>query len=159
MNSQNTETTMVNFRTTRQSLFLDLYDVIAIADADKKWGLSGRVKSVSGSTITLRDPLTLPANTDLAFSVQAVSGIQALTVQSATATTTELTITPGVYPADAPDRAQFQITDDGSVLGLAKPFRVLSIDEDDNDPNLVVITALEINSQKYADSDAASASE
>lgn len=147
----NTELATVSFKTARQGVVLDIFDLIGISDPYMNWGLSGRVKSVVGSTITLRDPLFLPTATNITMEVQTPSGIHTLTVQSATGTTTTLTITGGSWPADAPDKAQFALSQE--AIGLTKPFRIISIDEDDQSPEIITITALEHNVNKYGDVD------
>jgi predicted phage tail protein len=148
----NTETLTVSFQTTRQAMSLELFDIIGINDPHMNWGLSGRVKSVSGTTITLRDALSLPVATDLTMSVQTSSGVYDLVVQSSTAVSTQLVIQSGTYPVDAPLRAQFALTDVGS-LGLTKPFRILQISENQENRDLISITALEQNVNKYGDTD------
>lgn len=147
----NTETQMVSFDTARQGLLLEPFDVIGVSDPGMKWGLSGRIKAVSGTAIFLRDPLTLPVDTDITMLVQSPSGIHTLTVRSSVPYSTQLTITAGALPADLPDRAQFALEE--ASLGLTKLFRVLTISENDQDPNFTQITALEINTSKYSDAD------
>jgi len=149
----NTETTMVSFSTARQGLLLEPYDVIGIADPAQNWGLSGRVKSVSGTTITLRDALTVPAQVGLTLQVQTPTGIETLTVQSATATTTSLEITVGTWPTNAPDRAQFSLEDNVTSTGLVKPFRILSIEPNEEESSLANISAIEVNPNKHSDAD------
>lgn len=109
-----------------------------------------RVETLAGK-IQLRDPLYLPTGTDLDLQVQTSSGIHELTVQSPQPATTELTIQSGVWPADAPEFAQFAVS--SQSVGLTKPFRILSIQEDAENPELMTLTALEQNVNKYADAD------
>jgi predicted phage tail protein len=147
----NTEILTVNFQTVRPGLLLEVYDIIGIADPAMSWGLSGRVKSVVGSVITLRDSLLLPVATDITMTVQCPSGPQTLTVRTATANTTTLNITSGTFPSDAPDRAQFSLT--SATIGLVKPFRVLGVARDTNNPELFSISALELNTSRFSDVD------
>lgn len=147
----NTETTTVTFQTARAGLGLELFDVLGITDPTMNWGLSGRVKSRSGNQILLRDPLYVPSDVDLKFEVQTPSGIHTLTVRSASAATKTLTIQTGTWPSDAPDRAQFALS--SNKIGLVKPFRILKIEEDRQNPEQISITALEQNVNKYDDVD------
>lgn len=149
--SANTEVTTVTFKTARQHLALSTFDVIAISDPDQKWGLTGRIKSVNGNDIHLRDALFLPINTDITMKVQTPSGVSALTVQTTVASTTKLTVTGGTLPSDLPDRAQFSLEEPS--LGLSKPFRVLTVTESEDDPDYAQVVALEINTNKWTDAD------
>lgn len=149
----NTETCSVSFKIARQALALDVLDLIGIADPDQRWGLSGRIQSVDGATILLRDPLLVPVDTNLDMSVQTPTGVATLTVRSTIANTKSLTVVAGTVPTNLPDRAQFSITDNGSDLGLVKPFRLLSVTEDDTDPNFFIIHAIEVNTNKWSDAD------
>lgn len=148
----NTEVVTVTFQTARQGLMLEPFSMIGVVDEDMNWGVSGRVKSVVGSTINLRDSLLLPVNTDLSFLVQTPSGVTTLTVRTAIATTKVLTIQGGAaYPTDAPARAQFAIN--STTVGLVKPFRVLALAPDTENPDLFTVTALEYNVNRTSDAD------
>lgn len=146
----NTEQLTVSFTTTRAGISLELFQLIGIADPDMNWGLSGRVKSQSGSTIYLRDTLFVPVATDMTLLIQTPSGPQELTVQSSVANTKELTITAGSWPADAPEVAQFTLS--ATEIGLVKPFRIIEI-KSGTDDDRITITALEQNVNKYGDVD------
>ena len=147
----NTETITVTFQTARAGLGLEIFDVIGLVDPTMNWGASGRVKTQDSGTIRLRDPLYLPISMDLTLSLQTPSGVHELTVQSSDAATTELEIVSGAWPADTPDRAQFVVT--SNEVGLVKPFRILKIEEDRENRELLSITALEQNVNKYSDVD------
>ena len=147
----NTETLTVTFKIPRQGLMLEVYDLIGLSDPTMQWGLSGRIKSVDGNTIHLRDALLVPANQSLEMVLQTPNGAQELTVRSSTANTKELTVTSGSLPSDLPNFAQFTLSHD--TLGMVKPFRVLSIDEEGSDGEFFVISALEFNPNKFADAE------
>lgn len=150
--SSNTEVTTVTFSATRPGILLEPYDIIGIVDPYMNWGLSGRIKSVVGSTINLREPLYLTAGASYTLTVQTVTGPLDLTVQNTGgAYSTTLLITSGTLPIDLPAHAQFALTS-GSI-GLVKPFRVLSINESEGKSDLYTITAIEINENKYTDAD------
>lgn len=155
----NTEITTVSFKTARQSMFLEPFDLIGISDPYQRWGLSGRVVSVAGATINLRDTLNLPVDLDLTLRVPTPTGVHTLTVRTATPVARELQITSGTWPADAPARAHFTLSESTNTIGLMKPFRVLTIREDENDPSIAQITALEVNLNKWSDAENLVASE
>lgn len=152
--SANTEVTMVSFATARQGIMLEPLDFIGISDPAMRWGASGRIKAVNGSTIELRDKIYLNLNLDLICDVQTPSGIHTITVQNQGGGpyAESLEITAGSLPDDLPDRAQFTL---GSTvdLGLVKPFRILSINPADNEPDKYSIVAVEVNLNKYDDAD------
>lgn len=152
----NTETTMVSFQVARRGINLDLFQLIGIVDPIMGWGLSGRIKSISGSTIYLRDPLYLPVDTPLQMGVQTPTGLQTVTVQTSQLNTLELQIQSGTL-SGLPQYAQFAIT--SNEVGLVKPFRILSIDADPDNSELISITALEHNTNKYSDVDNMTSSE
>lgn len=148
----NTEVCTVSFQTARQGIMLGLFSIIGIADPDMNWGLAGRVQSVTGAQIFLRDTLTVPVATNLSMAIQTPTGVVTFNVQSATANTKRLVIqgaTP--YPANAPARAQFTLS--STSFGLVKPFRVMSLSQDGENPDLFNIVALEMNNARYADAD------
>jgi predicted phage tail protein len=147
----NTETTSVSFQTARAGLGLEPFDLIGIADPTMNWGVSGRVKSRETDVISLRDTLFLPVDTDLTFTLQTASGLHEMTVVTTDPATKVLRITAGTWPADAPEFAQFAVTH--AQIGLVKPFRVMRIEEDPENPEILTFTALEQNVNKYSDAD------
>lgn len=150
--SSNTEVTTVTFSTARPGILLEPFDIIGITDPYMNWGLSGRVKSISAGVITLRDPLFLTANATYTMTVQSNDGPVDVVVQNTGgAISTQLTRVSGSLLQNIPEKAQFALT--SSTIGLVKPFRVLSITESDSNDDMFTITAVEINTNKYADAD------
>jgi predicted phage tail protein len=147
----NTETVTVNFSTARAGIKLEAFDVVGLVDPEMNWGLSGRIKSVEASTIYLRDALFVPVNEPLELTVQTNDGPVDLVVEASQPNATELTITNGSMPAGLPEFAQFALTSE--ALGLVKPFRILSVEESTSNPELVTVSALEVNVNKYGDID------
>ena len=148
----NTEVTTVTFATTRLGIMLEPYDIIGVSDPHMNWGLPGRIKSIVGSTINLRDPLFLTVGGSYTMALQTREGPVDLTVVNADGNYSRLlTITAGTVPVDLQANAQFALTS-GSV-GLVKPFRVLTISESEGNSDLYNITAVEINENKYTDAD------
>ena len=155
--SANTEVTTVTFTTTRPGLLLEPYDIIGITDPYMNWGVAGRIKTRAGSVITLRDPLFLSSGATYTMTVQTKTGPVDVTVQNTGGnTSTQLTITAGTLTTDLPQHAQFALS--SSIIGLVKPFRILSIQEDEGNADLFTISAIEINMNKYGDADNMTAS-
>lgn len=102
--------------------------------------------------IHLRDPLYLTGGATYTLTVQSNSGPVDVTVQNGPAAySTKLLVTAGTLPSDIPSNAQFALT--SNTVGLVKPFRVLSINEDGQGPDLFTITAIEVNVNKQSDAD------
>lgn len=155
----NTEVTTVTFTTTRPGILLEPYDIIGIVDPYQNWGLSGRVKSIAGNVITLRDPLFLTPNETYTLVLQGKSGPTSSDVTDAkriivrntgSSYSTQLTVTSGTLPS-LPANAQFALI--SNTVGLVKPFRILTIAEDDQKPDMFTISAIEVNVNKYTDAD------
>lgn len=148
--TSNGEVTTVSFVTSRFGLLCELLKPILVCDPDADWGVSGRIKSVVGNTIHLRDPIYFADSNPRTMRVQSYTGLVDITVSPpATGEVYTLTITAGSFPsASVPDRTTF-IIEDQTALGMPKPFRVLSIEEVEGKPDKVQITALEVEENKY----------
>lgn len=102
--------------------------------------------------VILRDPLYLTNNATYTLTTQTASGPVDVTVQNTGGVISKsLKVTSGTLPADIPANAQFSLTSD--TIGLVKPFRILSITESDSNTDVFTISAVEINTNKYADAD------
>ena len=152
--SANEEVTMVSFITTRMALFAGLLDTIQVADPDADWGAPGRIKSVVGNTIHLRDPIYFATLIPRTIKIQTTDGLVPLTITpAAIGETYTLEITTGTYPtATAPDRTVF-VVEDTSDVGLSKPFRILSLEEVEGKPDVIRVSAIEVAEDKYPSSD------
>jgi predicted phage tail protein len=148
-----TETMMVNFKTNRQGLYLSPYDMILVADEDMEFGLSGRVKNVSGPrTVQLRDPLFLENGFAYQISFTLISDatddfiIERRDLTPTYGALTQLTVTEDL--PELPEDAVFTIE---QINGDAAPiaFRVLSLNEIDGDPDNVDIQAIVMNRAKW----------
>lgn len=149
----NTELCSVNFETNRLGIMVEPFSTIWIADPTSGWSSGGRIKSIVGNLITLRDPIYVTALNSLTLKLQSVNTIVNLTVSAAsTGELYEFTITAGTVPLNLPPFAAFTIEEAG-FLGLAKPFRVLNVNEVEGSPNQFQISAIEINRNKYSDAD------
>lgn len=151
MIGMNTETQLVSFQVPRTGLTVEPFDVIGVGDPDMNFGLSGRIKSVDGNTIHLRDDLYIPTLASLTLTIQSGTDLQEVEVtRIGPEYTKELAIVSGAL-SNLPDRAVFSL--ESSNNDVFKLFRVMSIDEVDNEPDFYQLTALEINNNKYGDAD------
>jgi predicted phage tail protein len=154
-----TEKEIVTFTTNRQGKFLSEWDIILCADPDMGRGLTGRIHAVTGSrSVSLRDPVTI----EPAISYTAVftvvnpaytpSGTEPpfLTVErvinTAPGVVTSLSFTADL-PA-LPAYATFTLKAAG-LVGFPKAFRVTNIQDNDGTGDNVVVTALELNRNKW----------
>ncbi len=150
--SATTETEMVNFKINRRATNWSPYEIILVTDPYKGYGESGRFKSYSGSTITLRDPLYLEAGVPYGLSIQSEEGVITRTLTSVTTGwTTTLTVNTAL-DSFIYQKAQFSLTHAGSI-GLPKPYRILSLSESGDDDWSVM--AIEVNRLKFAAEDEA----
>ena len=148
----NTEITTVTFATTRLGMRLEIYDIIGVSDPHMNWGLSGRIKSVSGDQIYLRDALYTPVGVDMTMDVQGRTGVQTLIVRNDIGPmSSQLTIQTGSLTGSLPDVPQFVLS--STSIGLIKPFRVLMVTPDDAVQDMFSITAIELNVSKQTDAD------
>lgn len=152
------EKTSVSFKTNRQGLFVQPYDLILIADPYLNFGWSGRVGArTSASVFSFRDPVFLEAgfNYQVSFLVPTVDqGLQTFTMPLVTgqagASKTSLTVV-GTLPAEVGPDTQFSIGAVGDTNAAPKTFRVMSVTVDgdgDNDDN-ITIEAVEHNRVKW----------
>lgn len=149
----NTETCTVSFQTARMGLGLQIFDLIALADPDMRWGRGARIRSYKPSSkiITFRDPVLLGAvATSGTALVQTPSGVYSYAMTYNALTPNQVTIT-GTWPSDVPTNAQVVLT--GSDFGSVQMFRILSIVPDDNNPELMTITAAQHNPAKFTSAD------
>lgn len=151
MITANTEVATVSFVTTRLALILQPFDNIWLSDPIMGWGLSGRIKELNQTVITLRDPIFFATQTNFSFYLQGLGQVYKLTVVPRNTGECLLLDIFGNAPDfdTVPPEAQFSIQDEGD-FGLAKPFRILNIEEIDGKPDMFRITAAEVNPDKYA---------
>lgn len=145
------ETRLVNFKTNRQGLYLGPYNIILIGDEDMDNGLTGRVLTVGANNFTLREPLYLEPgyNYKVEFATTSGSDLAILSRNitpgtSGAVTTIPVTSAMPALPADC----VFTIS---TVTGEInpQPFRVLSITENDENPDIVEIQAIQVNRIKW----------
>lgn len=151
----NTEIATVSFTATRLGMLLDVFDSIYVADPRSGWSTGGRVKSVANGILHLRDPIYFATQAQVTLRIQTYEGlkvVQAIPTVMGVNYSLQLA-NPGALPDGSfPDRTTFTV-EDTTDHGLAKPFRVVSIEESEIGLNAYDITAIEINVNKYHDAD------
>ena len=151
-----TEVMTVSFTTNRVAQNVNLYDTISIVDPLMEYSVGGRIIRVSSDRLsfTLRDPIFIEAGvTDYTCSVQTTDGIleSLIDVRDVGYVTTVYLQTE--LPETVPPNAVITIYGDGAEAGMPKPFRVVKIEEDQEDNERIKITATEINRNKQTFAD------
>lgn len=146
-----TEKVTVTFTTNRQAQYLSNFDVILIADPVLGYSLPGRMKSVSEDrkTVYLRDSIYLEAGVPYKIKINLPEGLYESDIEpvSGSGSLKEFTVKEAL-PDSLPEAAAFTIY--GSERsGTPKPFRVISIQESEGNADQYVVTALELNRNKW----------
>lgn len=143
-----TETKVVTFQTARQGAVLSLYDVILVADPDMGWSQSGRVQSHDDDFVYFRDAIYFETTQPYVIKLQTRTGIveregtpEQIGLCNRLALTTPL-------PSRLPSQTVFTI-EDLSAFGSAKPFRVTSLRETNQNGFGYEVSGIEINRAKY----------
>lgn len=146
-----TEKTIVSFKTNRQGFYASPFDVILIADEDSRFGISGRIKGVIDNvTLTLRDPVAFEAGFDYILSITTKSGVPAvIPLITSSGSTKTLNLGASLTGIDLPDQAVFSI-ECADTVGIPKAYRITAINEVDGDPDKILVSALEVNRNKWA---------
>ncbi len=147
-----TETTLVSFTTTRQGALCDLFDVVLIADPTMGWSQSGRILSHDAEFIYFRDMIYIETVKNYTMKIQTLDGIVEVTVQPESLGQVNRLRRIGAHPTNTPSMASFTLEEVGP-FGLAKPFRIMSIEEVEGSGYLYRINAVEVNRNKYIDAD------
>ena len=161
----NTEVASVTFTTNRLGMLTALFDSIYIADPDSNWSFPGRVKSIVGNVVNLRDPIFFTSTAPVTMKIQTAATVTVEGGGSAGSfLLTDVTVVPpgvglqssftktaGAFPSNMPAKVVFTLH--GSTFGLPKPFKVMSIEETSEGGRAYQVTALEINVNKYSDVD------
>lgn len=151
----NTENCIVSFKTNRLGSIVNPFDVILVCDPDMGYGVSGRIKTLSNDRrrINLRTPIYLEVGVPYYCTFTLIDG------SKFTASITD--IEPGYntelnfaaeLPSGIPEKATFALAAEG-IIGLPRPFRVTKIEENDGSPDSFTIEAININRNKWYDSD------
>lgn len=175
------ETMTVSFTTNRSAMNVNLFDTILIADPDMGYSQTGRIKSISDdrSTVYLRDPVFLESGRSVyEFQIQTsynvfrcnvineeVGKVTELQLDNTLPYREEIDPSTGelktislvdekaVFTLVAPTVTDEDGSERPSLYGSPKPFRVMSISENQGDPDQVTITALEIHRLKQYEAD------
>ncbi|AJD82920.1 hypothetical protein PJWF_00026 [Achromobacter phage JWF] len=148
-----TETCSVTFNVARLGKVIDPYMVIAIADPTPGWSVSGRIKAYMNSYVQLRDPIYFTTVQNYTMTLQTVDGLVKVVVNpERVGTAFQVKVVSGFVPDGLPDRTVFSIEDNGN-FGVAKPFRVMDIENIEGSADRFTIMAIEINRNKQAGAD------
>ena len=146
MISVNTETTTVSFNLPRQGLAFEPFEIVYLADPGMLWGMfTGRVLTWESFQITLRDPLDLEVGVWHDFWLMTHGGVSKFKVYTGQRPTQVLQSDIEADPLRA-ENAQFAVV---AAEYQPKPFRILSLEESSDSPDLYKISALEVNKAKY----------
>lgn len=153
----NTETCIVNFTTNRLGQFVNVFDTILVADPDMGYSITGRIADVAGDglSVTLRDTIYIEAGVSYDIDFVLSNGDlfkTSLITSHPSGYVTTLSLASALPIADLPDKTTFSLNNSVNV-GLPRPFRVLSVDEDDGSPDKYTIQAININRNKWYDAD------
>lgn len=160
------ETMTVSFSTNRSAMNVNLFDTILIADPDMGYSQTGRIKSISQdrSTVYLRDAVFLEdGRSSYEFQIQTSYNVfRCNVINDERGKVRELRLDNSL-PNNVDEKAVFTLvaptvtdedgTDRPSLYGSPKPFRVMSISENEGDPDQITITALEIHRLKQEEAD------
>lgn len=147
-----TETTMVSFTTARQGSLLGLLDIILVADPLMGWSQSGRLTTYDSEFLNFRDPIYIEEMKQYVVKLQTVDGIVEVNVQPEEVGEVRRFKLLSVLPPNIPRYTVFAL-EDTSGFGLAKPFRVTSVEEADGSPYQFRVSAVEVNRNKYTQSE------
>lgn len=148
-----TEVITVTFSLPLTGILLEPYQIVDIADPDMGWSLSGRVWTLTGTILQFRDPIIFDSVGMFTIKFQSsVNGV--ITRQfnidelgEYSQVTLDSNISEGL-----PEHCVFTVESEEGV-GFAKPFRIIRVDEVSGSSDTYSITAVEINRNKYGDSD------
>lgn len=154
MVSATTETEMATFKTNRIASYWKPYDIILITDPIKGYGLSGRFKSFSDVDVVLRDPIYLEVGVSYGIDIQGLSGVVSRNVVvTTTGWTSTLKLSSALNSSEVHQKAQFSLKQGGGGYGLPKPYRILSIEENNGEADDFQVMAVEVNRLKFAAED------
>ena len=146
-----TEKTTVSFVTNRQAQVLSNFDIILIADPVLGFSLPGRIKeiSVDRQTVYLRDSIYLEAGIPYKMQINLPTGLYETEVDplSGTGSMREFRVRD-MLPENLPELAAFTLSG-SDRSGTPKPFRVVSITENEGNPDQFTVTAIELNRNKW----------
>lgn len=149
------ETMSVTFSTNRSAMNVNLFDTILVADPDMMYSQTGRIKSISEdrSTVYLRDSVYLEAGSAYEFDIQTSYNIfKCNVIANEYGKVKELKLDNSL-PDNIDDKAVFTLSGTDSYFGNPKPFRVMSISENQGDSDQITITATEIHRLKQEEAD------
>lgn len=155
-----TEKEMISFSTNRKGKFLAEWNVILIGDPEMGRGMTGRIRAVTGArSVSLRDPVAFEPSVEYFASFDVVNpDYPETSSEPFRVERRKITNAPGngqvvlTFDADLPDLPEYAtfIIEAPAVLGFPKPYRITKIQDDSGTGDNIVISALELNRNKWA---------
>lgn len=149
------ETMSVTFSTNRAAMNVNLFDTILVADPDMMYSQTGRIKSISEdrSTIYLRDYVFLEASSAYELNIQTSYNVFKCNVISEEVGKVKELRLDNSLPDNIDEKAVFTLSGTEDYYGNPKPFRVMSISENQGDSDQITIVASEIYRLKQEEAD------
>jgi hypothetical protein len=148
-----TEVTTVSFEVSVYGILFELFDIINVCDPDMDWGMSGRARSITGTTVMLRDAIYFESAGSYDFSLVTNEGVVTRSISVVTpGLKSQLTLNSPITEAFG-SHPSFTIGKAGDPIGMPKPFRIVQIGEVAGDPSRRQIVAVEVNRLKYESAD------
>ena len=156
------EKQLVSFKTNRLGLALAPYDVFLIGDPKTGYSVTGRMLSTSGTTMTLRDAVTLEAghtyrakfqvpNPNYPDTENNAQDIIERTVTSASPSNPVMTLNlSAALPSSLPENAVFSLQSN-HIFGNPKRFRLLGVKETEGSADIVEVMGVEVYVNKWAE--------
>lgn len=149
------ETMTVTFSTNRAAMNINLFDTILVADPDMNYAQSGRIKSISEdrSTVYLRDKVFLEAGSSYELKIQTPYSVFTCNVVNREIGRVDELKLDNYLPDNVFEKAVFTLSGTDSIYGAPKPFRVISISENQGNLDEITIVATEIHRLKQDEAD------
>ncbi len=149
------EVMSVSFVTNRAGQNIDIFDTILVADPNMQYSQSGRIKSVSEDrmSIKLRDPVFIEAGSLYGINLQLPDGVVEMQLDVKEYGEVKTLYLNESLPINLPEKAVFSLTGSKDNFGSAKPFKVISIAEGQDDIDTISINAIEIYRNKQYEAD------
>ncbi|WMC09499.1 hypothetical protein PU634_10265 [Oceanimonas pelagia] len=143
----NTETILVSCALPMAGQVLQLGDIVALGDAEMGWGLTGRLKSIDGSTVHLHEPVYFEHPGTYTLRVQGYLDLEECSFE--VTSKGELSSLPcSRVLEDIPPHAPFVI-EHSDYVGTAQTFRVMSLDESQSSAGQYMVQLKLLNMDKF----------
>ena len=149
------ETMTVSFSTNRAAMNVNLFDTILVADPTMNYSQTGRIKGISPdrSTVYLRDDVFIEPGVAYEFNIQTSYNLFRCAVENTEFGRVKELRLDNVLPANIFEKAVFTLSGTDGTYGNPKPFKVISISENQGNPDQISISAVEIHRLKQQEAD------